>query len=284
MDEFNFNGTNPEYTAINDNVAIIENQLLTENQPIGENDAVPESTEKPAPVQTNKSKRQTAITGLVGSLVTVISAAVFGITTLLNVKMNAEFAEVAFVDGAINYEIQVADMTEKETLNLYLYDGEELVEGYPVPVIDEDNDGTVSGTIIIPQEEIQEKIDNGGEAKYRLSLKGNVGLTVERSFDSYVLKATLVNSHFDDVEGHCQCAVDGYYYFTMNFSDDNQVFTDFSAYIEDEFGNRADCVFNDDLHSEQRVFINNLKGAKAKLYINYCKDGEPTVKVIDITI
>ena len=284
MDEFNYNGTNPEYTDITDNPIIIENQILTENEPIQENQIFSETTEPTGPVKINKSKKQAALSGLVGSLVTIIGASVFGITTLLNVKMNAEFTDVSFVDGAINYQIQVVDMTEKETLNLYLYDGDELVEGYPVPVLDEDKDGSVSGTIDIPKEEIQEKIDNGGEAQYRLSLKGNVGLTVERSFDSYVLKATLVNSHFDDVEGHCQCAVDGYYYFKMNFTDDNQVFTDFSAYIEDTYGNRADCVLNEDLHSEQRVFINNLRGSVAKLYINYKKDGEPILKVIDITI
>ena len=123
-----------------------------------------------------------------------------------------------------------------------------------------------------------------------MNLRGLVGLDVERLFDRYVVSIDKFTSHFDDIEWHCECSVDGYFYFKMNFEDDGDLFSDFEAYIVDNFYENATssdeqenhisrCTFSDNLHDEQRIFVENLQGSQGKLVIKYNKDGE-TDKVV----
>ena len=86
-----------------------------------------------------------------------------------------------------------------------------------------------------------------------------------------MVKIDKMTSRFDDVEGYCNCGVDGYYYFKMNFEDDGGLFSNFEAYIIDDFYDESDttgekekhiayCTFSDNLHEYQKIFVDNLKG------------------------
>lgn len=288
IDEFT-NGAAPEsvgaseFVPVNDNAAVLEGALDSEFQPAGEfADQQEQSTQS-----RGRTSRQQALSALSGGLAATIAAVAVGITGLLNVGMNAKFVDdgTRFSDGNIQYEITVNDMTDKETLSAYFYDGDDLVE--VIPLTDEDGDGHISGTIALDSAAIEQKLGQSDNATitYRLTLKGMVGLNVERTFDSYVLKIDEIHSKFEQVSGYCRCAVDGYYHFTMDFEDDKGIFTDFSAYIIDSFNNRVDCKFTDNLHEEQKIYIGNtLKGSSATLYITYLADGEEQIIQEDISI
>ena len=267
----------PENNPQNEEVNFAENTAIDENQTQSESMTARESNETNTEWQEppKKSKRS-FLSGLSTALVVVVAASVVGITNLLNVSMNAQFVDEAtkYLDGKIQYEINVANMTDKESLNAYLYEGDELIE--TIPLVDEDADGVISGKIILDKETIQAKLDAGDNVRveYRIDLKGIVGLNVERFYDSYKFQIDKFSSSIESVDMWCSCGVDGYYNFQINFTDPLEKFRNFEAYIEDEKGNVSTCVFTDDLHEAQRIFVNNLFGSRCKLYIKYLENGE----------
>ena len=171
-------------------------------------------------------------------------------------------------------------MTEKETLTAYLYRGENKID--EISLVDEDGDGNIAGSFILNEEELSqiEQVTSANENAsilYRIDLKGVVGLNVERAFDSYVVKINKMISVFESVDTECRCGVDGNFYFTMNYTDNGGQFSDFVAYIEDNFGNRSECVFAIDneggYHNEQKIYVLGLSGSTGKLTIEYKING-----------
>ena len=232
----------------------------------------------------NREKKNQAMTQLTGGMVATIAAVAVGVTNLINVNLNASFNDVQYTDGAITYEVAVEDVKEDNKLNLYFYDGDELVETYVLS--DEDGDGLIAGEIPLDTADIENRLAADGTVSipYRLTLKGEVGLDVERAFDSYLVKIDKMVSRFDGLEGNCQCSVDGCYHFKMNFEDDGGLFSDFTAEIRDSFGNVAVCTFNENLHTEQKIFVGNLRGTNATLVVTYLADGQPMTVETAITI
>lgn len=232
----------------------------------------------------NQEKKNQALSQLTGGMVATIAAVAVGVTNLINVNLNASFNDVQYTDGAIVYEVAVEDAKEDNKLNLYFYDGDELVETYVLT--DEDGDGLIGGSIALDTQEIETRLAADGSVSipYRLTLKGEVGLDVERSFDSYLVKIDKMVSQFEGLEGACRCSVDGCYHFKMNFEDDGGLFTDFAAEIQDNYGNVAKCTFTDNLHEEQTIFVGNMRGVNAKLVVTYNADGQPMTVETDITI
>lgn len=285
MNEF-MNNPIPESQSVNEYQTLSENAVVLENADVAEFASVGEFQEpevQSAP-RMNQTKKNHALSALSGSLVSVIAAVTVGITSMMNVSMAAEFDNVEYVDGSIQYQISVEDMTEKEKLTAYLYEGDNLVDSFEL--MDEDGDGVIAGAIALDGAAINEKLEasNNVTLSYRLTLKGLVGLNVERSFDSYVVKIEKATSAFEQVSGECKCSVDGCYHFTMDFEDNLGMFSNFSAYIEDAFGNRAQCTFTENLHEPQKIFIGNLKGANATLVITYVANGEEQVVSTEIKI
>ena len=286
IDEFGNNKT-PEFAKQNENRVIRENVVIAENKPVLENVSTEESksfdeTKKPE-VKNKQKARNRAMAALTSSVVGVIGLVVAGMTNLLNVKMKAEFNEVEYRDGLIVYSINVKDITEKEYLIVYPErDGKKLD---PIKLVDEDNDGVINGQFEVDKDyiEMQMSMHDNINIKYVLNLRGLVGLDVERLFDRYVVRIDKYTSKFHNVTGHCECGVDGYYYFTMDFEDDGGLFSDFEAYIIDDFYEDASeeekpshiayCRFSDNLHDEQRIFVNDLKGSTGRLFIKYLADG-----------
>jgi len=228
-----------------------------------------------------KTKNNHTISQLSVGVVTAITAVAVGITSWINVGMKASFNEVKLQDGIVSYEVSVENMTQEETLIARLYSSEELVfEQY---LIDEDNDGIIVGQYEINPEEINKLLEEkDGKLTYRLNLSGIVGLEIERKFDSFIIDVTKMESRFESVTGKCHCGEDGCFHFTLNYSDDMQIFKDFNAKIEDEYGNTAYCVFTENPHEEQTIFVANLKGTKGVLTVTYIADGQPQEVKIDI--
>ena len=277
-DEFN-NKNGSEFNSQVESKTIKENIFALENKPVSENIPVKENLETVGQTNTKskslrKEKQNKALSVMSAGLVGAVGTVVFGMTNLVNVKMNADFKEVEARDGVIAYSINVQDMSEKEKLTLYPQKDNVKLEA--IPLVDEDGDGLIQGEIKIDVDYISEHISDR-EVVYTLQLKGVVGLGVERSFDEYQVKfENVLVSKFDSVEGECRCSIDGYYHFTMNFVDDKGLFTDFEAYIEDDFKNRSTCTFTNNLHEEQKIFVETLNGSHGKLVIKYNAEGVET--------
>ena len=278
LDEYS-NKIAPEANPQTENKFVKENITVSENKFAKENISVQENLDvakKPTTKKFEQKKKNRALSVLSASMVGTIALVLTTMTSLVNVKMKAEFNEVNYVDGKLEYSIKVADMTEKETLTIYPKRDNKIMEA--ISLVDDDADGIIEGEIELDKEYIANQLNSGENVniKYVLDLKGVVGLNVERAFDRWVIRIDKLTSKFEDIEYHCECGVDGYFYFTMNFEDDNDIFTDFEAYIEDSLGNRADCKFSDNLHDEQRIYVDNLETSAGKLVIKYKANGVET--------
>ena len=276
-DEFE-NRRAPEVNPQVENKIVRENYVVQENKTVSENVSVKENldTVGKAPRKVIK-KGRVNIALLSAGLVGAVSLALVGITTLVNVKMKAKFENVKYNDGKIEYRINVSNMTEKETLSVY--SSRDTGASVPTQVFDEDGDGIIEGAIEIDKSYIAERFENeeNVDIKYTVDLKGMVGLDIIRSFDSYEVHINKKVAKFYYVEGHCHCGVDGYYYFTMNYEDYQGIFSDFKAWIEDDFGNKAYCTFSDNLYEEQKIYVlENLEGSHGKLVIKYKADDGKT--------
>jgi len=268
----------PENQVQQENIKILDNAPINEMSKQSEfstNSNETNQMNEQENVERPKSKKS-FLASLSSSVIVVVAAATVGITTLLNVNLNATFNDelTKYDDGKIQYSIDVTNLTDKETLKLYFYEDKELVD--TIILVDEENDGVIDGEILVDTEAIQNKLDQGDNVRveYRLDLKGDVGLNVERSFDSYVFRIDKFLSSIDSVDMWCQCNIDGCYHFQINFSDPLGKFTDFEAWIEDEKGNIARCEFSDDLHAEQKIFVGDMTTSRCKLYIKYIENGE----------
>lgn len=296
-DEFN-NKSAPEFSPQSENKVVKENLFAQENKSVRENVSVEENKDttqgQPRTQKFNKDKKDRALGVLSASLVGTIALVLTTMTSLVNVKMKAEFEDVTYEDGVLKYSVNVKNMTEKETLMIYPSRDNKSFER--IDLVDDDGDGLVQGEIKIDKEYVAERLASGDNVnvKYVLNLKGDVGLDIEREFDRWVVRIDKQTSKFENVEYHCECGVDGYFYFTMNFEDDNQLFTDFEAWIEDAFyedattdlgreQHIAKCTFTENLHDEQRIFVDHLTGSAGKLFIKYKSNGEDTYVVKDGT-
>ena len=292
-DEFN-NKSAPEFSPQSENKVVKENLFAQENKSVLENVSVEENKDttqgEPRTQKFNKEKKDRALGVLSASLVGTIALVLTTMTSLVNVKMKAEFEDVTYEDGVLKYSVNVKNMTEKETLMIYPSRDNKSFER--IDLVDDDGDGLVQGEIKIDKEYVAERLASGDNVnvKYVLNLKGDVGLDIEREFDRWVVRIDKQTSKFENVEYHCECGVDGYFYFTMNFEDDNQLFTDFEAWIEDAFyedattdlgreQHIAKCTFTENLHDEQRIFVDHLTGSAGKLFIKYKVNGEDTYVV-----
>lgn len=238
-----------------------------------------------------KNNRQRALKALTGTFVTAGAAATFGVTTLINVNMSAEFKQAYYQDGVITYQVNVEDMSKDQTLFLHFYDGKEELDTYDLSkdALEAEN-GVFEGEIWITPEmldNINAKIvEKNTDVTFNLTLTGNVGLSVERTFDNYAIQFYHAESVFEKVEGECHCGIDGYYYFTLIYKDDYGIFSDFQAYIEDAEGNISECTTLDstNAHEQHRISVANMKSSICTLVVSYIVRGEETPRVVETTI
>ena len=298
FDEYS-NKKAPEYNSQVENKVTSENVFAVENKTVIENVNAKENIEfdgKSYKKQDRAKARNKALSVLTTSLVGVVGLVVAGLTNMINIKLKAKFDEVEYRDGKIAFSINVQNLTEKEYIVVYPERDTKKLDECKYYLADAE-DGYISGSFDVDKEYIENQLATGDNVtvRYVLNLRGLVGLDVERLFDRYVVKIDKMTSRFDDVEGYCNCGVDGYYYFKMNFEDDGGLFSNFEAYIIDDFYDENDvtgekekhiayCTFSDNLHEYQKIFVDNLKGSHGKLVIKYNKEGETDKIVVETPI
>ena len=276
-----------EFNAQSENRVTRETVFAAENKSAKENISVKENLEfdGKSSRKTDKIKsRNKALSVMTSSLVGVIGLVVAGMTNLVNIKYKADFEKVKYVDGEIQYSINVKELTSKENLTIYQSRDTKKLDPIVYKNIDM-KEGVIEGVIPVDQDYIQRQLASSDNVsiKYVLELRGLVGLDVERLFDRWVVRIDKFTSEFKDITGYCNCGVDGYYYFTMNFTDDGGLFSNFEAYITDDFYETASeqekekhiayCTLSENLHDEQRIFVLDLQGSRGTLVIRYNKDG-----------
>ena len=276
-----------EFNAQSENRVTRETVFAAENKSAQENVSIKENLEfdGKSSRKTDKIKsRNKALSVMTSSLVGVIGLVVAGMTNLVNIKYKADFEKVKYVDGEIQYSINVKELTSKENLTIYQSRDTKKLDPIVYKNIDM-KEGVIEGVIPVDQDYIQRQLASSDNVsiKYVLELRGLVGLDVERLFDRWVVRIDKFTSEFKDITGYCNCGVDGYYYFTMNFTDDGGLFSNFEAYIIDDFYETASeqekekhiayCTLSENLHDEQRIFVLDLQGSRGTLVIRYNKDG-----------
>jgi len=285
MDEFDRNQAPeanevPEYQVQKDNTVAPESNATDEYKTY---DEFTDNEGKHFESGIKKEKKNTALSSLSVGVVSSIAAVAVGITSMLNVSMKANFNDVAYQDGMINYEVAVENMTEDESLYAKLYSMEDELL-FETTLTDDDGDGIIQSWIEINSYDLETLLPQVGKLEYRLNLSADVGLDVERKFDSFVIEIESASSNFESVTGQCHCQEDGCFHFNLNFTDDLRIFDNFEAQIEDEYGNISKCTFTDNLHEEQTIFVNSLKGSKGTLTVNYTADGKPQTVSINISM
>ena len=304
FDEYN-NRKAPEYNSQVENKVTHENVFAAENKTAKENLNFKENYELDGKSRKKAEKtraRNKAMSVLTTSLVGVVGLVVAGMTNLVNIKLKAKFEEVEYRDGKIAFSINVTDLTEKEYIVIYPERDTKKLDEVKY-YLEDAQDGYIQGSLDVDSEYVKRQLDavENGVVKYVLNLRGLVGLDVERLFDRYVVKIEKVTeSKFEDVTGYCNCGVDGYYYFTMNFEDETGHFSNFKAYITDSVYDElvnsgaseeelarhiAYCQSdeNTNWHEEQRIFVLDLQGSKGTLVIEYDKEDNGEVEHMKFT-
>ena len=236
---------------------------------------------------TQTANRKKLLKILTGSLVTAGAASAFGVTTLINVGMSASFNEVNYQDGCIFFEFNTKNVTEDSILLLHFAEGDKEIESYDYSEqAYTSEDGIIKGSIELSKEMLDsfntKLADKNTDVTFELTLTGEVGLDVTRTFDSYKIQFYHAESVFEKVEGECHCGVDGYYYFTLIYTDDYGIFEGFKAYIEDANGNKFECLdLNDDnAHEQHRISVVDAASSACKLVVTYYVKGEIQPKTV----
>ena len=80
----------------------------------------------------------------------------------------------------------------------------------------------------------------------------------------------------------CKCNVDGYFHFTILYEDTENVYYDFSAYLEDMEGNISKCEFIGSFNQEQIIDISNIYAAEEEAkFVVTCKMNNETYTLIE---
>ena len=141
-DEFG-NRKAPEINSQVENKVASENYFARENETVLENVEAKENLDTVGKAkQPNKNKKKN-LSILSAGLVGIVSMALIGVTSLVNVKMKAQFDDqkVVYEEGKISYSLTVKEMTEKETLSIYVTrDGKKLNK---IELVDDDKDGLI---------------------------------------------------------------------------------------------------------------------------------------------
>lgn len=224
-----YNGEPTEYGRVKDNAPAEESRSFAGN---------PEASEanNGTPKKPKKKRGGTASLASLFVAATVVVAA--GAVMLSQPDVSAEIAAQA-TDVAVTYEIEI--ISEK-ALEVVLY-----------------NDFTRR---VFPLEQganhgVFENLHP--DVEYTLAVVGNFGFGERRLSEKKVRTSALPPpppvTEWRGVEHECRCYLDGYFYFRMDFIDENGYYSDFRATLTDVDGNVSVCTFGEDLHDWQRIDV-----------------------------
>lgn len=238
-------------------------------------DQYPESTSK-------KKNKKTAGNSSVNKLLRIVSSfaavtAVAATVAVPTVSIKAEIVEYWATDTQIFYQLEVEN-TDNE-LKIVVY-----------------NDFTHRETVLTTEDFLDYSYMGVCEnlkpnVKYTIAVRSNNGFgdTTITEQNLWTMKTEdMPKAELYSVEYECKCETDGYFYFTIDFVDDNYYWNYFYATLTDMYGAVAACEF-DNPHEEQRIAVygsadetDGLFGETATLNI-YCistETGEAVEKTL----
>ena len=149
-----------EFNAQSENRVTRETVFAAENKSAQENVSIKENLEfdGKSSRKTDKIKsRNKALSVMTSSLVGVIGLVVAGMTNLVNIKYKADFEKVKYVDGEIQYSINVKELTSKENLTIYQSRDTKKLDSIVYKNIDM-KEGVIEGVIPVDQDYIQRQL------------------------------------------------------------------------------------------------------------------------------
>lgn len=188
-----------------------------------------------------------------------VTVAVAVIAVSASADVNAEFLSLSVTDTALSYAVNYEGDRNAE---LVVYND---FTRRKVALKNGENEGEVSGL--------------KSDMKYTVAIVYQSGLgeksVIEQMVrtDKYAARKTELYA----VEHECKCNVDGYFHFRLDFIDENARWTQFAAFLEDEYGNVSYCIFNEDVHAEQVIDVALKAGllGKSATFTVTCKTAEP---------
>ncbi len=210
------------------------------------------------------------VSNIVKSFFAVAVVAAVTVTSAVTTNnVSAEFVSLAATDAAVSYTVNVKGDTDAELVVFNDFTRRE------VALENGENTGEVSG------------------------LKPNMKYTVAVVYQSAVGERTVIQdsvytekyavaeplSAFYSISHECTCNIDGYFHFTVDFTDENGYWSDFTASLEDEYGNTSYCAFTDDIREEQSIDVvikAGLKGNTATFLFSFKTDSPEHVPDTDL--
>ncbi len=193
----------------------------------------------------------TALVAIVGGLTLV--------TTTVTTQVDVQIESIVASYNYINYDITATG--DASTLKLSIGNDFEM---YEVDLVEGENIGQAA------------------------NLKPNMDYTITITYDDFLVKTTAYKNVITTLSTknyvtdpasfnliyQCQCGVDGYFYFYMDFRDDYNYWSNFEVTLTDDEGNISYCELSDDLFGEQKIKVINYDGKGNDLL-----DGEATLTV-----
>ena len=234
----------------------------------------------------NKIKREAKTGGKFATGAAVIGVAsliVIGTSGLVNIDMDGKINDLLFQDNKIVYDINVSDVEKGNTMYFEIYEenaSKPLTTKEIISDVKESLNGEVKGTLDLDDLKIDEKLKDKESISYTFHLCGNTGL-VNRTYDSKVVKIEEFKSEFRSISYKSDYSNSGNFIFWLDFKDDYGIFEDFSAFLVDSNGVRRDCIFTDNLHEEQTIFILDLAAGPAHFEVSFKSNKEEQVIAYD---
>lgn len=273
---------NDEKEALDGVVASNEKELLDNNNDLNqEAKEVDLQSENNENAQTIRPKRKNYTTIAATAIVGVVGLGVIASSGLINLNMDGSINEISYVDNKLVYDIDVNDVNKDNSIYFEIYDNGKSVMKYDV-ISKENFDGNRKGEFPLDELDILSKDLTLG-LKYTVRLKGDTGL-IDRTYDSWVLEIEGVSSEFNGALLTCDCAVSGYLLIDIDFKDDYGVYSDFEATLVDSSNVSRECVFSDNLHETQKIFVLDLAGGEATFTLRYKENGVLKTSVSNINI
>ncbi len=254
-------------SELNDIVTI--NDTISGDNPIDDNESASESLEPTQISVKPKKKSNINLMQLMSSVAVVAAVGTVAIATTVTNKVNLDIAFDDFVvtDTSIEYGVNVSDYEATELtlqiINDFTLRSVEIVDNY------------VSGSF--------EELSPNMSYTIQVVMPGVLGSDKVLAYQSIntLSTADYKTARFVDIKTECKCHVDGYFYFTMNFIDNVNSYSDFEAYLEDESGNTSYCEWNENYHAEQKIAVldTTITGDRATLYI-YCYNNESNERIL----
>ncbi len=216
----------------------------------------------------------TAVVGLVGIGVIASSG-------LINLTMDGEINEISYVDNKLVYDVNVKDVNKDNSIYFEIYDDNKSIMKYNI-IENVKFDGNKKGEFSLEELDIL-NMDLSEPVSYKIRLKGDTGL-IDRTYDSWILELSGVESEFNNVNLICDCKNSGYLLIDLDFKDDYGVFSNFSATLTDSAGTIREVEFTSNLHETQKVFVLDMAGGEATFVLNYWQNDTLKTRVNKVNI